>query len=116
MFNKKKPFNSYENHADELLYEVQETHDHLIAKARQAITRTGVVSLYPDGADRTRAWSDCDKAKHSLLVAIGSYEGAQRAYNEYIKKNADKLDGARKIWTASSHEIIEWAYENYYKK
>lgn len=116
MFKKKKPFNPYENHADELLYEVWETRDHLTAMTRRAITRMGVVSIYPDGADRTRAVSDADNAKHSLLVAIGAYDTARMVYNDYIKKNAEKLNGAKKIWTTTSHEIIERAYENYYKR
>lgn len=116
MFKKKKPFNPYENHADELLYEVWETRDHLTAMAKQAITREGVVAIYPCGPDRARAIQDADAFKDSLLVAIGAYDTARMEYNDYIKKNAEKLNGAKKVWTTTSHEIIERAYEDYYKR
>lgn len=48
---KKKPFNPYENRADEMLYKVWEERDRLLGKTRQAITRVGVINLYPDCAD-----------------------------------------------------------------
>ena len=74
MFKKKKPFNSYENRVDDLIHEVWETRDRLTAKAKQVITRLGVINLYPDGADRKKAVSDAEEARHALLVAIGAYE------------------------------------------
>lgn len=73
---KKKPFNPYEKRADDALYEVWETRDRLYEKTRQAITRVGVINLYPDGADRKKAVSDAEEAKHALLVAIGAYDTA----------------------------------------
>lgn len=53
MFSKKKEkkFNPYENRADEMLYKVWEERDRLLEKTRQAITRVGVINLYPDCAD-----------------------------------------------------------------
>lgn len=78
MFGKKKEkkFNPYENRADEMLYKVWEERDRLYEKTRQVITRVGVINLYPDGADRKKAVSDAEKAKQSLLVAIGAYDTA----------------------------------------
>lgn len=38
---KKKPFNPYENRADDLIYELWEERDRLYEKTRQAITRVG---------------------------------------------------------------------------
>ena len=49
---KKKPFNAYENRVDDLIHEVWEARDCLTAKAKQVITRLGVINLHPDGADR----------------------------------------------------------------
>lgn len=46
---KKKPFNPYENRADELLYEVWEERDRVYEKTTQVITRLGVIDLYPEG-------------------------------------------------------------------
>lgn len=89
---KKKPFNPYENRADELLYEVWEERD------------------------RKKAVSDAEKAKQSLLVAIGAYDTARMEYNDYVKKNAEKFDSPKKEWTTTSHEIVEWAYRYYNKE
>lgn len=98
MFSKKKdkPFNPYENHIDELIYKVWEERDRLYEKTRQAITRVGVINLYPDGADRKKAVSDAEEAKHALLVAIGAYDTARMEYNNYIKKYAEKFDSPKR--------------------
>lgn len=117
MFSKKKkPFNPYENRVDDLIHEVWEARDRLNAKAKQVITRLGVINLYPDGADRKKAISDAEEAKQSLLVAIGAYDTARMEYNNYIKKYAEKFDSHKREWTTTSHEIIEWAYQYYNKE
>lgn len=113
---KKKPFNPYEKRADDSLYQVWEARDRLRAKAKQVITRLGVINLYPDGADRRKAVSDAEKAKYALLVAIGAYDTARMEYNNYIKKFAEKFDSPKREWTTTSHEIIEWAYQYYNKE
>ena len=112
---KKKPFNAYENRVDDLIHEVWETRDRLYEKTRQAITRVGVINLYPDGADRRKAVSDAEEAKRTLIVAIGEYDTARMEYNNYIKKYAEKFDSPKEEWTTTSHEIVEWAYKYYYK-
>ena len=89
---KKKPFNPYENRADELLYEVWEERDRVYEKTTKVITRLGVIDLYPEGADRKKAVSDAEKAKQSLLVAIGAYDTARMKYNDYVEKNVEKFD------------------------
>lgn len=117
MFSKKKkPFNPYENRVDDLIHEVWEARDRLTAKTKQVITRLGVINLYPDGADRKKAVSDAEEAKHALLVAIGAYDTARMEYNNYIKKYAEKFDSYKREWTTTSHEIIEWAYQYYNKE
>lgn len=116
MFKKKKPFNPYENRVDELLYEVWEERDRVRVKATQVITRLGVIDLYPDGADRKKAVSDAEKAKQSLLVAIGAYDTARMEYNNYVKKYTQMFDSPKQEWTTTSHEIVEWAYRYYNKE
>lgn len=118
MFGKKKEkkFNPYENRADELLYEVWEERDRVYEKTTQIITRLGVIDLYPEGADRKKAVSDAEKAKESLLVAIGAYDTARMEYNDYVKKYAEKFDSPKKEWTTTSHEIVEWTYRFYNKE
>lgn len=118
MFGKKKdkPFNPYENRADELLYEVWEERDRVYEKTTKVITRLGVIGLYPEGADRKKAVSDAEKAKQSLLVAIGAYDTARMEYNDYVEKNAEKFNTHKEKWTTTSHEIVEWAYRYYNKE
>lgn len=113
---KKKPFNPYESRIDEMIYEVWEERNRLIEKTKQVITRLNVINLYPDGADRKKAVADAEKAKQSLLVAIGAYDTARMEYNDYVEKNAEKFDTSKKKWTTTSHEIIEQAYEHYNKE
>lgn len=113
---KKKPFNAYEKCVDDLIHEVWEARDRLTAKAKQVITRLGVINLYPDGADRKKAVSDAEKAKQSLLAAIGAYDTTRMEYNNYIKKYAKMFDSPKREWTTTSHEIIEWAYQHYNKE
>ena len=113
---KKKPFNAYENRVDDLIHEVWEARDRLTAKAKQVITRLGVINLYPDGADRKKAVSDAEEAKHALIVAVGAYDTARMEYNNYIKKYAEMFDSPKREWTTTSHEIIEWAYRYYNKE
>lgn len=117
MFGKKKEkkFNPYESRADEHLYKVWEERDRVREKATQVITRLGVIDLYSEGADRKKAVSDAEEAKHALIVAIGAYDTARMEYNNYIKKYAEKFDSPKKEWTTTSHEIIERAYKYYYK-
>lgn len=113
---KKKPFNSYENRADELLYEVWEERDRVYEKTTKVITRLGVIDLYPEGADRKKAVSDAEKEKQSLLVAIGAYDTARMEYNDYVKKYAEKFDSPKQEWATTSHEIVELAYRYYNKE
>ena len=117
MFGKKeKPFNPYENRVDNLIHEVWEARGCLSAKAKQVITRLGVINLYPDGADRKKAVSDAEEAKHALIAAIGAYDTARMEYNNYIKKYAENFDSPKREWTTTSHEIIEWTYQYYNKE
>lgn len=113
---KKKPFNLYENHADELLHKVWEERDRVYEKTTKVITRLGVIDLYPEGADRKKAVSDAEEAKQVLLVAIGAYDTARMEYNDYVKKNTEMFDSPKREWTTTSHEIIEWAYRYYNKE
>lgn len=93
---KKKPFNPYERRADDSLYQVWEARDRLKAKAKQVITRLGVINLYPDCADRRKAVSDAEEAKRALIVAVGAYDTARMEYNNYIKKYTEMFDNPKK--------------------
>ena len=113
---KKKPFNIYEDRADELLYEVWEERDRVYEKTTKVITRLGGNRPLSRGPDRKKAVSDAGDAKYSLIVAIGAYDTARMEYNNYVKKYAQMFDSPKKEWTTTSHEIVEWAYRYYNKE
>lgn len=117
MFFKKKDshVNIYEAHADERLYDLWAERDRLVAKTCEVITRKAVIDIYPDGADRDAAIKECEKAKRSLLCAIGAYDTSRMEYNDYITKNAERFDNPRRPWTTTSHDFIAFAYRTYFK-
>lgn len=118
MFFKKKDnhINIYENKADEYLYDLWEERNRLVAKTHEVITRKSVIELYPEGADRNAAIKKCETAKQSLLCAIGAYDTSRMEYNDYITENANRFNSPRKLWTATSHDLIAIAYKEYFKK
>lgn len=117
MFFKKKDshINIYEAHADELLYDLWAKRDKLTTQTREVITRKSVIDLYPDGADRNAAIKECEKAKRSLLCAIGAYDTSRIEYNDYITKNAERFNNPRRPWTVTSHDFIALAYRAYFQ-
>ena len=90
---------------------------YLMSTAERVIIANGVIDLYPEGADKTRAIEDAEAHKHSLLCAIGAYDGRMQEYNELLKR-----EGARETTTgwankfSTSHKIIEIVYRNFWEK
>lgn len=97
--------------------ELVDAKTYLMPVAERVIIANGVIDLYPEGADKARAIEDAEARKHSLLCAIGAYDGRMQEYNDLLKR-----EGAREItanWTnnfSTSHKIIEIAYRNFWKK
>jgi hypothetical protein len=81
------------------------------------IIRSGVVELYPEGADKNKAINDMNYAKSILLCAIGSYDSARNNYNEALESTEPRVTTAC-YGTAfkTSHELVEVFYEVFYKK
>ena len=111
---KKKIYNPYDETYKDLWNTVQEARDRLRGAVRTVILRKGVIDLYPAGADQDKAIKDCEEAKHSLLCAIGYYDGRMQELKEYFSSHYDKLDECHS-WhptrMSTSHEIVELAYE-----
>lgn len=118
MFGKNKPTcTPLDKLIVEKHYEVRDAKCRLMAAAEKVIIANGVIDLYPEGADKVRAIEDAEARKHSLLCAIGAYDGRMQEYNELLKR-----EGARETtvgWFnefSTSHEIIETVYRNFWKK
>lgn len=97
--------------------ELIDANTYLTSVAERVIIANGVIDLYPEGADKARAIEDAEARKHSLLCAIGAYDGRMQEYNELLKR-----EGARETttgWTnifSTSHKIIEIVYRNFWEK
>jgi hypothetical protein len=81
------------------------------------IIRSGVVELYPEGADKTKAINDLNHAKSILLCAIGSYDSARNNYNEALESIKPRITTASYgAAFKTSHEWVEIFYKEFYKK
>lgn len=111
---KKKIYNLYDEAYKSLWHTVQEAHSRLRETVYKVIIRKGVIDLYPAGPDRDKAIKDCEEAKHSLLCAIGYYDGRMQELTEYFSSHYNNLDECHS-WhptqMSTSHEIVEHAYE-----
>lgn len=111
---KKKIYNSYDETYKDMWTAVHDARHCLSGAVRKVILRKGVIDLYPAGPDQNKAIKDCEDAKHSLLCAIGHYDGRMQELKEYFSKYYDKLDECR-TWhptrLSASHEIVELTYE-----
>ena len=117
----KKKSNIEETWADrktrELIDEIIEADYRLRETVPNVIVKLKVIDLYPDGPDKDKAQADCAQAKYSLLCAIGRYDGAISDYKRHLINTKDERKTTAK-WVcnySTSHEIIELAYQNFYK-
>lgn len=118
MFNKSKSFDTAaDRKLKELNSQLYEVNNYLLASAEEVIVTQGVIALYPEGADKTAAIKDAEKAKYLLLCRIGEYDGLMREYNERLTKTENRE--TTKEWRnthSSSHKLIEIAYRNFYRR
>lgn len=97
--------------------ELVEAKSRLMNAAVKVIIANGVIDLYPEGADKDHAIKDAEDRKYSLLCAIGAYDSLRRDYNELLKKMEERKTTLGYPTTyCSSHEVIEMAYRNFWKK
>ena len=83
----------------------------LKAAVKKTIIKQGVIALYIAGTpDKDIAQKEVEAAKRSLLCCIGAYDARLQELVDYAKKNN------MGCVAATSHNIIEEAYEEFYKK
>ena len=86
-------------------------------RAKRVIICNGAIDLYPEGADKDKAKRDAEKAKEILLCAVGHYDDLLRQYKEAFSQEGERNTTA--YWSKdakTSHEWIEMAYEEFWKK
>lgn len=114
-FSKKKNnYNYYDEEYEKMATIVSEAKERLLGLTRKVIIRKEVISLYPEGPDQEQAIKDYENAKHSLLCAIGNYDGRLNELKQYFVQHREEItQPARRF--VSSHEIVEIGYEQFIK-
>lgn len=82
----------------------------LKAAVKRTIIKQGVLALYPVGPDKDAAQKEAEAAKRFLLCCIGAYDARRQELADYAKKNNTGCIAV------TSHDIVEKAYEEFYKK
>lgn len=106
---------------DKKLYELQEdrltAYRRLQEKAEEVIVCNGAIDLYSEGVNKEKAKKNAEKAKYNLRCAISAYDDLvnqyQRAFDEPYERVTTTYYGRE---CATSHEIIERTYKNFYKR
>ena len=106
-----------DNYLIDLQFKHIQSYGKLKEQVDKIITLNGIISIYPDGADKNKTVEDLNKAKNHLLCIIGEYDDLRRQYTHYFNKTKDK-----RIYTKgysdklmSSQTVIKNAYEDYYR-
>ena len=121
MFFKKKEKiedNFFDRRVKEFNDQIGEATRQLYERVEQVIIKQGVINLYPEGPDQKKAIEDCEKAKYSLLCAIGHHDGLMSDYTRYLRETKNERVTTY-YWTnnySSSHQIIENSYKIFLKK
>ena len=121
LFNKPKRLinqdTALDNKIKELNNERLATAHKIRERAKQVIICNGAIDLYPEGADKEKAKRDAEHAKQLLLCSVGHYDDLLRQYKEALAEEGERNTTA--YWTKetkTSHEWIEFAYEEFWKK
>ena len=112
----KKRMSLYEEQYLEMIRIVREAKERLIAATDKVIVKQGVINLYPEGPDKKHAVKDCEEAKYNLICAIGEYDARRQESINYAKTYEKELGGVYTNRFLTSHQLIEFAYEQWHKK
>lgn len=89
----------------------------MMACVEAIIVANSVINFYPEGADKNAAIKNAEAKKHLLLIAIGHYDDLMRTYNELLHKEEKREVTANWINNfGTSHQIVEIAYRNFWKR
>ena len=98
---------------------LREFNQMLTAKVEKVIIANGVIDLYPEGsADKRKAIADAAKAKNSMVNTLANYDNLYATLRRLLTANGER--NTTIYWTidrwSESHEIVEYAYRNFYRK
>ena len=122
MFWKKKPVDAstfQDRMCNKMFSNIQSLIFDLYAQAEKTITKSGVVDLYPEGADKEVAKEVFAAARYRLRYLIGALDTARAEYIRYCEENKDSFVTTRSskwVFVHTSHDIVEQVYQNYYRR
>ena len=111
----KKKITWHEEQYQTLINSLRDARGTLVARTENVICKKGVIDLYPEGADKAFAQTECEDAQHKLICAIGNYDARKQETEDFYKKHCEELYGYIDKF-ATSHSIIETVYRNFFKK
>lgn len=115
---KKNNSNYYDDTYESKWNDCQATGDCLMAMARDVIVKQGVISLYPDGADKKLACAEYENAQQKMLAVLGNYDWYLTDLRDYYNAHHDQLERCvawRPSRLKTSHALIEKAYIDFHK-
>ena len=100
-------------------HSIMEAQIHLKKCAYEVITKNAVIGLYPEGANKVKAIENAEKSKLTLQTAIENFNVLRQELLDYYRYNSIHMRVCHSWhpfrWK-TSHEYIEQAYKNYFKK
>lgn len=98
---------------------MQDAFNDLQESVEEVIVTTGIISLYPEGAEKEKTKKNADFEKSVLLCTIAKYD---RLYDELVnyylenKENLCKTTDFKPCQWETSYKCIEKVYRNFFKK
>lgn len=121
LFSKKKNLANVDTALDKRIKEIENdrirTSVSIFERSKKVIICNGAIDIYPEGADKEAAKKEAEKAKESLLCAIGHYDDLRRQYLEAIEDKGERRTTVHYCCNPpKSHFWVEKAYEEFWKK
>lgn len=85
-------------------------------EVRRVVVKEGAANLYPEGADKDAAKKEAERAKYSLICAVGAFDVAIAEYRKFCQDNLEKFittSNYSSLVNWNSHQIIESEYESF---
>lgn len=122
MFDKKNKANEdtfLDNEIRSCVNSLKEFNNILTTKVEKVIVANGVIDLYPEGsADKQKAIADAAKAKNSMVNTLAHYDNLHATLRRLLTTDGER--NTTIYWTidrwSESHEIVEYAYRNFFRK
>ena len=115
MFRKSNSTNIYYIRFRQLVNELREKREDLIARVQELIAKKNVIDLYPEGADKNAAIVAFESKQKTLLNYIAQYDNVLIRIANYDASKCEPPVNQHFYSKESSHDVIEEAYKMFMK-